>query len=186
MTLFEYLAIAHSLILSFAIVRLVGGLSHVFDPPRRYWIHATYLCFTLFAVLALFWAHWSTRDLNWTFPAFLVNLAGPATFYFLASTIVPDDPSRVDSWRAYFFSVRVRLFGGLCAYAGIAFFNTTLLLGAPLLHPVRAIQAGVLLLGLAGLSTDRPAAHRVILLLAGGVAAIAVAVLLRPGSLAAS
>ena len=48
-----------------------------------------------------------------------------------------------------------------------------------------AIQAGILLLGLAGLATDRPATHRLILILAGGVAAIAMAVLLRPGSIAA-
>jgi hypothetical protein len=184
-TLFEYLAIAYSLILSFAVIRLVGGLSQVFDAGRRYWIHATYVCLTLFAVLSLFWAHWSTRDLDWTFPAFLVNLAGPATFYFLATTIVPDDPSRVDSWRAHFFSVRVRFFGGFFAYAGVAFFNTTLPIGAPLLHPVRAVQAGVLLVGIAGLATDRPATHRFILLLAGVVVAITVAVLLRPGSLAA-
>jgi hypothetical protein len=69
-TLFEYLAIAYSLILSFAVICLVGGLSQVFDAGRRYWIHATYVCLTLFAVLSLFWAHWSTRDLDWTFPAF--------------------------------------------------------------------------------------------------------------------
>jgi hypothetical protein len=70
-------------------------------------------------------------------------------------------------------------------YAALAFFNTTLLIGAPLMHPIRAVQAGVLVLGLAGLATDTPGAHRLIILVATVVAALAVAVLLRPGSLAA-
>ena len=37
MTLFEYLAIAFSLVLSFSAMRLVAGLPYAAHPNRRYW-----------------------------------------------------------------------------------------------------------------------------------------------------
>jgi hypothetical protein len=131
-TLFEYLAIAYSLVLSFAAIRLVAGLPHAIDPSRRYWVHVAYVCAGVFAALALFWAHWSTREVAWTFPGFVVNLAGPGIVYFLSCTMIPDDPSAVRSWRDYFFSVRRRYFGGLCVWAVIMVVNTTFFLDAPL------------------------------------------------------
>jgi hypothetical protein len=185
MSLFEYLAIAYSLVLSFAAVRLVSGLPHAIDVGRRYWVHVAYVCLGLFAALGLFWAHWSTRDLEWTFVTFVVNLAGPGIVYFLSCTIVPDDPSSVQSWRDYFFSVRRRYFGGLCIWAALMVANTTLLLEAPLLHPSRIIQVGLLGLGLAGLSSDNPRFHALILGFGVLVALAAASVVLRPGALAA-
>ena len=184
-TLFEYLSIAYSLIFSFAVIRIVGGLRHVFDWNRLYAVHASSVCFVLFGVLALFWAHWSTRDLDWTFPAFLMNLLGPATFYFAASVIVPDEPASVESWRNYYYSVRVPFYSGICAYAVIMFSNTTLLLGLPLLHPMRGVQAGILTIGIVGLSTARPGVHRMLMLSTVIIMLGVVTVLLRPGSLAA-
>ena len=185
MTLFEYLAIAYSLILSFAVIRLVGGLRHVLNRGRRYLVHACAVCLILFGSLALFWAHWSTRDLEWTFPVFLVNLSGPAMFYFLASTIVPDEPAKVESWQDYYYSVRVPFYSGLCAYGIIMVLNTSVLLGTPLFHRVRVVQAGVLALGIVGLATARPVVHRALLLGALFLAAVIVVILLRPGSIAA-
>lgn len=184
MTLFEYLAIAYSLVLSFAAIRLVGGLPHAIDSGRRYWVHLAYVCGGILAALGLFWAHWSTRDVDWTFPGFLLNLAGPGIVYFLSCTIVPDEPSTVRSWRDYFFSVRLKYFGGLCVWAVIMVVNTTIFLKAPLVHPSRAMAAGFLVLGVAGLASDSPRYHALLLIWLGVVALVAVAALLRPGSLA--
>lgn len=183
-SLFEYLAIAYSLVLSFAAVRLVSGLSHALDANRRYWIHVGYVCLGLFSALALFWAHWSTRDLNWTFLTFTVNLAGPGMVYFLSCTIVPDRPDSVESWQDYFFSVRRRYFGGLCVWAGLMVANTTLLLEMPLVHPSRIIQIGLACLGVAGLASGSPRGHAAILGL-GLLIVVAVAFIVgQPGALA--
>jgi hypothetical protein len=185
MTLFEYLSIAYSLVFSFAVIRLVAGLPHAIDANRRCWVHVIHVCLAIFAALALFWAHWSARDLAWSFPAFLINLAGPGMIYFLTCTLIPDEPSSVQSWHGYFFSVRRRYFGGLCIWAVIMVVNSTVLLGTPPFHPVRIVQAGVLALGVAGLVSDRPETHRLILIWAAVVAIVATAILLRPGTLAA-
>ena len=39
MTLFEYLAIAFSLVFSFIAARLVAGLPHALDSSRRYFVY---------------------------------------------------------------------------------------------------------------------------------------------------
>jgi hypothetical protein len=111
-------------------------------------------------------------------------LAGPGVVYFLSCTIIPDEPSTVPSWRDYFFSIRRKYFGGLCVWAVIMAMNTAIFLKVPLVHPSRALPAGFLVLGIAGLATDSPRYHALLLILLGVVALVAVAVLLRPGSLA--
>ena len=185
MTLFEYLAIAYSLVFSFAALRLVAGLPHALDAHRRYPVHVTHVCILIFAIAAVFWAQWSVRDLEWTFPRFLIQLAGPGVLYFLACTLIPDEPSSVRSWQDYFFSVRKTYFGGMCIWALIMATNATVLLGVPLTHPVRLVQLGILIAGVAGLATDRPSAHRMILIWGAVILALAILVILQAGPLAA-
>jgi NADH:ubiquinone oxidoreductase subunit 6 (subunit J) len=184
MTLFEYLAIAYALLLSLAAVRLLNGLSQVLHAARRYWAHAIWVCLLLFSALLLFWQHWSTLEVEWTFLTFAMNLAGPGMVYFLACTIIPDDAKGVDSWREYYFSIRRQFFGGLCAWSILMVINTTLILGVPLLHRSRIIPLGLMILGLSGLSTDSPRVHACILLGLSFVLIAAVVILLQPGALA--
>ena len=184
MTLFEYLAIAYALLLSLSAVRLLNGLSHVMHATRRYWTHATWACLLLFSALLLFWQHWSTLDVQWTFLTFAMNLAGPGMIYFLACTLIPDDAKGVDSWRDYYFSIRRQFFGGLCVWSVIMVVNTTLILDVPLLHRSRIIPLGLMLLGLSGLATDSPRIHASILLGLLFILIFAVMILLQPGALA--
>ena len=39
MTIFEYLSVSISILLSLAIVRLLNGLPHLTTSPKRYWVH---------------------------------------------------------------------------------------------------------------------------------------------------
>lgn len=184
MTLFEYLAAAYALLLGLGVVRLLDGLSHVLHARRRYWAHATWVCLMIFSSLLLFWQHWSTLEVEWTFLSFLMNLAGPAMVYFLSCTLIPDNAEGVNSWRDYYFSIRRQFFGGLCVWSVFMFINTSLILNVPLLHLSRIIPSGLMLLGLSGLSTDKPKNHAYILLGLLCVLLVAVAILLRPGALA--
>ena len=184
MTIFEYLAIAYSLIFSLAAVRLVAGLPHALDRTRTYAVHVAHVGLLLFAIAALFWSQWSARDVEWTFPKFLLQLAGPGTIYFLACTIVPDDPAAVQSWQQYFFSIRRRYFAGLCVWALVLAVNATVFTGLPFLHPIRGVQLGILAAGVLGLSTDRSAAHLSILVGAALLVALATVLLYSAGPLA--
>lgn len=185
MTLFEYLSIAYALLLSLGAVRLLNGVSHVMHAGRVYWVHATWVVLALLFSLLLFWHHWSNRDLEWTFLTFTINLAGPGMIYFLSCTLVPDDAKDVDSWRDHYFSVRRLYFGGLCAWSVLMSINSSLILEVPLLDRSRIIPAGLMLVGVSGLATDKSRNHAYILVGALLVLLIAVVILMRPGALSA-
>jgi hypothetical protein len=185
MTHFEYLAIAFSLLFSFAAVRLVGGIPYALAPGRRYWVHLSLVFHELLRVAAGFWAFWSFRSITWTFPTYLLALVGPGLVYFLAATLVPADPTEVDSWKDFYFGVRRRYFLGIIIWAVAIATTTTVLVEMPLFHPFRLVQLGVLAFGVVGATF---ASHRVqaglalVSLVLPAIAALTV--LLRPGSLA--
>jgi len=184
MTLFEYLAIAFSLVFSFTVLRLVGGLPHATRPGRIYWVHLTFLSAGLLNIVGWFWAFWSYRDVTWTYPKFLLALGSPSALYFLAALLVPNDPASVSSWRDYYFSMRRRLFIGLACWGVVSALTPTIVLGMPVLHPARSGQVVTVVLAIVGLSSENPRVHAglaVFTLLA--VVAFGITVLVQPGGL---
>jgi hypothetical protein len=182
--IFEYLSIAYSLVFSFAAVRLVAGLPHAIAATRRYSVHISHVFLVLFALIALFWTFWSFRDIEWNLFSFVSLLAGPGLVYFLACTLIPDEPAAVDSWHAYFYSVRRQYFIGLGLWALLQTLNTMLWLKLPVLHPSRIVQVLLLALGVVGASTASPTAQRILAIAAWVIAAVTSVVLFSPGSLA--
>jgi hypothetical protein len=185
MTLFDYLAIAFSLVFSFAAVRLVGGLPYALDPERRYWVHVSFVFHELLRVAAGFWAYWSFREINWTFPKYLLSLVGPGLVYFLASALIPADPTRVSSWRDFYYGARRRYFLAIICWAVTVAATTTVLIGMPWSHPFRWVQLAFLAFGLVGATSSSHRVHAGLALASLVLPAIAaLTVLLRPGSLA--
>lgn len=186
MTLFEYLAIAFSLIFSFSAMRLVGGIPHAVQRGRRYWVHLCFVLWQLLITVFIFWAFWSFRDVSWTFPRFALVLLSPALIYFNACALIPENPESVESWRDYFYAVRQRYFVGVGCWL-LAVTTISTVVGMPLIHPARGAQVALLAIVVIG---ARFPDHRV---QAGiSVALLAITVLialtlgLRPGMFAAS
>ena len=98
MTLFEYLAIAFSLVYSLAALRLLGGLPSALAPGRRSFVHLILTLVMLSLVAISFWTFWSLRDVAWTYPGFMVALLVPGTLYYCAAVLVPENPEAVESW----------------------------------------------------------------------------------------
>ena len=159
MTLFEYLAIAFSLVFSFTAMRLLAGLPSAAQPGRRYWVHLTFTCTHLALTIAVFWSFWSFRDATWSLPRFVLVLANPGLIYFNACALIPENASSVDSWRDYYFSVRRRFFVVAICWAAVAAGSTTVLLELPLFHPQRAGEAAVLLVGFVGAMSASERVH---------------------------
>ena len=185
MTLFEYLAIAFSLVFSSSAMRLVGGLPHAFDAQRRYWVHLGFVGIQLVATLGVFWAFWSYRDLEWNVGRFALALTGPSLIYLSACTLVPENPESVPSWRDYYYGVRRRYFGSCIAWALLAGVATTALVQMPWSHPARISQGTALVAGVVGCATASPRVHAGIVLVLAGVAIAVLVLLAAPGSLAA-
>lgn len=126
MTHFEYVAIAPTLILTFAAARLLAGLADVLDPPRFYWVHLSWISLAAMFCLTSFWAFWAYRDVQWTLPRLIILLATPALIYVFSSLLVPSDPSGIASWREYFYKARLPIFGsGVLLVLSIIFSNQT-------------------------------------------------------------
>ena len=150
MTLFEYLAIAFSLVFSFAAMRLVAGLPYAVQPDRRYWIHLALVSVSLVAAVNVFWILWAYREATWTLPRFWLVLSIPGSMYYCACTLVPEHASAVADWRAHYYSVRQRYFVGFTVWCALTFSAATVILDMPWLHRGRFGQVGMLSLALLG------------------------------------
>lgn len=187
MTLFEYLAIAFSLVFSFSGLRLVGGLPHAVQAGRRYWIHLCFVCLQLLATVVVFWNFWVFRDVTWIFPTFLLVLASTGLVYYNACALIPENPAAVESWHAYYYSVRRRYFIGVTCWSLAVAITQTVVLQLPLVHPARAAQTAVFVLGLAGATSASERVHAIIVFLFLLLFLVLMLTIgLRPGGFAAS
>ena len=172
MTLFEYLAIAYSLVISFAVLRALSGVPHALATKRRYWVHLGWVGWNLQALFLEFWIFWGFRGVDWSYGLFLIILANPALLYVMACILTPEEPSRVASWREYFFAVRLRLLVTAICWQAVLLAISFLVLDLPLNHPIRLVMVFSLALWIAGAFSRRPMVHATIvcIMLAGAVA----------------
>jgi hypothetical protein len=177
MTLFEYLAAAYTLLLSFAVARLVFGLPSAIHQDRRYWVHLVFVAGFAFLLAALFWGFWSFRDVAWTFPRFLLVLSAPVLALLMASTLIPGSPDNVESWREFYYSVRLTYFSAWIVLSFLLVITSTVLVDMPFTHPARLAELVVAAMGVVGVLSSNPRVH--------GAMAICVSsvVMFEPGSL---
>ena len=164
MTTFEYLAGAYTLILSFAVVRIVGGVPHALRPGRLYWVHVSWLSLAVAMCLMSFWLFLSYREFEFTLPRFVVILAVPVLIYMYSSLVAPSNPSSIESWRDHFFEIRVPLFSVGLALSGFVIFNNYVFFGIPLFAPVLLPTEALLVVFAVGLSSGKPQLHAVLAL----------------------
>ena len=160
MTLFEYLAIAFSLVYSLAALRLLGGLPAAMAPGRRSFLHLTSTLVMLGLVAISFWTFWSLREVEWTYPGFMLALLVPGGLYYCTAVLIPENPESVESWNDHYFSARRRLYAGFGAWALAAAASATVNLGMGFVHPARGVHIFAFTLGAVGASMDSERVHR--------------------------
>ena len=162
MTHFEYIATAHTLILTFAAARFLGGVAHAVDPRRIYWVHLSWLGLAIMFSLIAFWVFWSYRDVEWTLPRLIVALAPPALIYVFLALLVPNNASEVSSWREHFFRIRVPLFAsGVLMVASICLSNQVFLDISPAHEGQVALYALLAIFAIGAISA-KPRLHTVL------------------------
>ena len=162
MTLFEYLSVALSIVLSLSALRLVNGLRGGLSANRRYWVHTLWMVVMLGICLSHWWTSWSFRAADWTFATFVLMLSGPALLYFVVGTLVPEGSDESFEPEAHFFENRVQFYVGLICYMVLATFDGYLIMDAPLIAPARVIQVLGALLAVLGLISSNRALHKVL------------------------
>ncbi len=164
MTLFEYLTVGYSLIVSFAVLRALSGFPHILRVTSRYWVHAFWVLFGISGCLVIFWAFWRFREAEWTLLRYVLVLAVPALLYVYNSILVPSDPAAVASWRGYFFEVRVPLFATAMLMHSAAFLANVVLLGVSPLDPKLFPLVGWVGLCVVALFSASPSVHAFVVL----------------------
>ncbi len=160
MTLFEYLAVFVSIVLSFGVIRLLDGIPVVVRRGRYYLIHAIWVSIILFMHVNYWWVLWSFNvGIAWNYPRFLLVLASPVLLYSLAITLVPRDTDSAESWRSHFYSVHTRFFAVFAAWWLVIGLANLFVLSQPLFNGFRLTQGTFIVLCLVGAVTKRPRFH---------------------------
>ncbi len=160
MTLFEYLAVFVSIVLSFGVIRLLDGVPAVVSRGRSYLTHVTWVFIILWMHVNYWWVFWSYNvGIAWNYPRFLLILVSPFLLYSLAITLVPRDTGSVESWRSHFYGVHTRFFGVFaCWWLAVGLANV-LVLSQPFFNGLRLTQGTFIVLCLVGAVTERPRFH---------------------------
>jgi hypothetical protein len=163
MTLFEYVTVAVSIVLSLGVVRLLDGVRFAASRERGYWVHLAWIATKLMNHALYWWALWSTRDaVTWNFASFLWVLAFPGILYLQSTALVTTTPAEIASWREHFFSIR-RWFLAINLVLNLhVLASSLLLLDVPLLDSSRIPLLLVFVLNVAGIFSANPRLHGLI------------------------
>ncbi len=139
MTLFEYISIATSLILSFSLARTLTNIAPIFATEHRYWVHSAWVLGLLVSHANLFWQIWLYQGVEvWTLVEFLLLLMGPIMLLIGASLLVP--VGAVPDYRIYFESKRVPFYSVLIVLHVQPIPLAYLLFDMPIIHPLLLSQ----------------------------------------------
>jgi len=188
MTLFEYVTVAVSIVLSFGVVRLLDGLRSAILPGRRYWVHFLWIPTKLLNHAFYWWGLWSLREAaSWNLASFLWFLVFPATLYLQSTALVTTNPTAVTSWREHFYEIRSWFFWINVLLLIHTLIASRVFLGLPLLHLSRLPFALLLVLNVLGATSANPRLHGTISILALLTQFLGFGVILfRPGALSAA
>ena len=162
-TLFEYISVAFSLVLSLSAAQLLSNIRSVLDPVRRDWVHGLWMGHVLVLHVIMWWTGWALRDVSWNLGSFTLVLSAPALLYVTANALVPSDESV--SLREHFLANRALFFTarGLLVFCSYAV--TYLLLGTPLLTLHRLSGVFILMICAVGVVSANRRAQIVIAIL---------------------
>jgi hypothetical protein len=148
MSLFEYISVAFSVVLSLSAAQLLSNIRTVFDPSRRDLLHGLWVIHLLILHVVIWWSGWAFRDASWNLGSFSLVLSAPALLYVASNALLPSSPT--ESLRDHFLSHRTLFFAarGLLVLSSIG--ASYLLLGTPLLAPERLISVLILAICVAG------------------------------------
>ena len=151
MTLFEFLTVALSIVLALSAGQLLTNLREVFDPARRYWVHAVWVVHLLVQHILVWWSFWAYRDVeSWNLATFGIALLPAGILFVCTSTMIPSYASTVASWESHFFEVRRWFFAARSLFVISAGLRTWLLLDRPILESPTPVSGPILLLCIAG------------------------------------
>jgi hypothetical protein len=163
MSLFEYLSVATSIVLSLSAAQLLTRIGVTLQPDRRYWVHSLWVLVLLLLHLLIWWEFWAYRSVEaWNLAGFTLLLLNPGITLVCTSTLVNTTGAEPSTWGNHFYSVRRSFFIGLGLLPLVSVVRRWVLVDSPLLDVGNSTEAVFLLLCIIGWFYDNRRLHGLI------------------------
>lgn len=150
MTLFEYLSVAVSIVLSLSAAQILSTLRVVMRADRRYWVHVFWVAFVLYSHLIIWWEFWAFREVSWTLGTFALVLVNPGLLFVASNTLVYSDTAEDGSWEDHFYAVHRSFFPTYGVLILVSVLRDDVLLGASVEFPRLLPEAFMVLICVVG------------------------------------
>lgn len=176
MTLFEYLSVAVSIVLSLSVAHILVNLRAIFSPERRYWVHAVWVVLALFTHVLVWWGFWAYHEVeSWNLATFTVLLLTPGILFVGSAALVLENPD--SDWDSHFFRVRRSFFAAFGCIPALALVRDLILFDVPILIPTHAPLLAMTAISAAAWTFETRRAHAILatcalLVVAGSAASI--------------
>ena len=175
MTLFEYLSVATSIVLSLSVAQVLGNLRAVFQSGTRYWVHALWTVTVLVLHVLVWWIFWAYRSVeSWNLATFALVLLNPGILFVASNTLVNREPN-VKSWAEHYSSIRRPFFATFILLPLGTLLRDGILFGTPVLIPGHLPEALGMTVCVMGWSSESRRVHAFLapaylLAIVGGIA----------------
>jgi len=161
MTLFEYLSVATSIVLSLSAAQLLTRLRSILDPTTRHWIHALWVALLLFGHLVVWWEFWGYRDVaTWNFVSFAILLLNPGILFVASSVLVHSDKEpESQGWQEHFFNVHRSFFASFGLLPVVSIVRRWFLTDLPILSTNNLPEVGFGFLCFVGFVSSKRTVH---------------------------
>ncbi len=136
MTLFEYLSVAVSIVLSLSAAQILSNLRAVLQPDKRYWVHISWIVVALYTHVIIWWEFWAFREVaSWTLATFVLVLINPGLLFVASNALVVSDSDVRRIWEKHYFAVRRSFFLPLGMLLIVSVLRDWIILDAPVVFP---------------------------------------------------
>ncbi|MBB6095262.1 hypothetical protein HNQ60_004152 [Povalibacter uvarum] len=167
-TLFFHVRMVMGMVIGLALAHLLRGVARVIEHPgdrALYWVHLLWVFFMfMYLVHFWWWELWFSTQTHWTFGIYFFLVLYSLLLYLLAALVFPEHLTDYSSYRDYFYSRRVWIFGVL-ALVFVVDFPDTWLKGKEYVerlgpeYPIR--NMGFIVLSIAAMATRNATFHAV-------------------------
>jgi hypothetical protein len=165
LTLFEYLSVAVSIVLSLSAAQILANVRAVLDPERRYWIHTLWVAIALYVHVIIWWEFWAFRDVpSWTMATFVLSLINPGVLFVASSALVVVGSDENRSWETHYFASRRSFFLAIGMLPLGAVLRDWLILAQPLAFPLHIPEVLMTLFSAIGWASGKKRVHGVLVL----------------------
>jgi hypothetical protein len=173
MDVFNYIAVAFSIIIGLGLSYLLDGISKVIQHNQRiqlYWIHSLWVIIVILLHLQFWFAFWEYHKLEvWSYSTFITTLLAPMALFIVADLLFPDITVETETklnLKSHFFSNKIWIFSVLAIYSLLVILYANILReGGNWLQPSNAWRCIGFVLCLVAAWSKSEKAHAIIAIL---------------------